>query len=189
MENYNFSKVKRDVEAFFWHEVCDNYLEIVKDRLYNPDKYGKSGKEAAQFVLHNVLLNSLKLFAPIMPHISEEVYQLSFAKQENSKSIHISKWPQVQEAWIDKEAEEAGEILKKLVASIRQFKQPKNISLGAELKAIYLYTEDEKLQKTLNSIALDLQGAARAQKLEFGKAEQWEKVEVKDLQIVLTVQL
>ncbi len=188
MENYNFSKVKRDVETFFWHEVCDNYLEIVKDRLYNPGKYGKAGKLAAQFVLYNVLLNSLKLIAPIMPHITEEVFQLYFAKQEKSKSIHILKWPQVREEWIDKGAEEAGEVLKKLVAAVRQFKQSKNISLGAEIKAIYLYTEDEKLQKILNSIALDLQGTARAQKLAFEKA-MGEKIIVQDLAIELTVQL
>ncbi len=183
-ENYNFSKVKRDVEAFYWHDFCDYYLEIVKDRLYNPQKYG--GKKAAQQTLYYVLLNSLKLIAPIMPHITEEVFQQYFSKTEKEKSIHISKWPQVKEEWIDKEAEEAGEILKKIVAAVRQFKQSKNISLGAELKAIYLYTEDSKMQKVLNSVALDLQGVSRAQKISFARGDGGEKINI-DLPIDLYV--
>ena len=139
-----------------------------------------------QNTLYNVLLNSLKLLAPIMPHITEEVFQIYFAQPEKEKSIHISKWPQVKEEWIDKEAEEAGEILKKIVAAVRQFKQSKNVSLGAELKALYLYTEDAKMQKVLEDIALDLQGVSRAQKLAFEKGE-GEGVEIPESNIELKI--
>ena len=187
-DNYNFSKVKRDVESFYWHELCDNYLEIIKDRLYNPDKYGKSGKAAAQCTLYEVLLNLLKLIAPMMPYITEEIYQHGFAKFEAESSIHISKWPQTKEVWIDKEAEEAGELLKKLVAAVRQYKQSKNISLGAELKHLSIYTEDKNTKKLLNEIALDLQGATRSQILIFDKAE-GDKLEIKDAPIEAKVML
>ncbi len=180
--NYNFSKVKRDVESFYWHELCDNYLEIVKDRLYNPDKYGKDGKIAAQYVFYHVLLNLMKLIAPIMPHIAEEVYQMAYAKREKHKSIHISEWPSVREDWIDKDAEEAGELLKKIVAAVRQFKQSKRISLGAEIKLLSIYTEDAKTGKLLKEIEADLQGVSRAQKLIFEKSE-GESLEIKDAPI------
>ncbi|MFO7872796.1 MAG: valine--tRNA ligase [Candidatus Undinarchaeales archaeon] len=75
LEKYEYVQLKRQTEDFFWHDFCDNYLEIVKDRLYNPDKY-ELGKEPAQYVLYQTVLNSLKLMAPVMPYITEEIYHL-----------------------------------------------------------------------------------------------------------------
>ncbi len=185
---YTFSKVKREVESFYWHELCDNYLEIIKDRLYNPEKYGKSGKTAAQYTLYETLLNLLKLIAPIMPHISEEIYQLGFSKYEAESSIHVSKWPTVKEAWIDKDAEEAGDLLKTILAAVRQYKQSRQVSLGAELRSLSVYTEDARTKKLLNEVALDLQGAARAQTLILDKGE-GEKLEIKDAPVEVRVTL
>ena len=168
-EQYEYSKTKRLTEQFFWNILCDNYLEIVKDRLYNPDKYGNGEREAAQYALYNVLLYCLKLMAPIMPYITEEIFQMYFAKKEKAKSIHISAWPEVQEEWIDEDAKEAGETLVKLVSAVRQYKSEKGISLGKEVKAIHIDTADEKVAGQLKLIKEDLQGATRAGKIEFGK--------------------
>jgi len=89
--NYEYSKVKSDVEHFFWSDFCDNYLEIVKKRIYQ----GKGeGKISAQYTLYKSLLTILKLIAPIMPFITEEIYQEYFKKTEKVKSIHISEWPE-----------------------------------------------------------------------------------------------
>lgn len=89
-ENYEYSKVKMAVESFFWQSFCDNYLEIVKNRVYNAtgDK-----KKSAQYVLYQSLLTIIKLIAPIMPFITEEIYQEYFKKNEKGESIHISEWP------------------------------------------------------------------------------------------------
>ena len=79
------------MEKFFWNMFCDNYLEIVKKRIYQ----NKKGKESAQYALYNGLLNVLKLIAPIMPFITEEIYQTYFKKNEKDESIHLSEWPVV----------------------------------------------------------------------------------------------
>jgi valyl-tRNA synthetase len=89
--NYEYSKVKQDVEHFFWSDFCDNYLEIVKKRVYQ----GKGEeKVSAQYALYKSLLIMLKLIAPIMPFITEEIYQTYFKKTEKTKSIHICEWPE-----------------------------------------------------------------------------------------------
>jgi len=170
-DKYEYSKTKMAVEKFFWHELCNDYLEIIKDRLYNPEKYGKNGRKAAQYALYNIILSCLKLMAPIMPYITEELFQLYFAKKEKVKSIHISEWPNVNVELLDKDAEAAGELLRKLVAAVRQFKQEKNLSLGAELELLSIKITDEKLAKLLDSILLDLQGVSRAKKIQAEQLE------------------
>ncbi|MFC1686823.1 valine--tRNA ligase, partial [Nanoarchaeota archaeon] len=73
-EKYEYSKTKSEVENFFWHTFCDYYLEISKDRLYNPDKRGIASKKSGQKVVYTTILSILKMMAPIMPHITEEIY-------------------------------------------------------------------------------------------------------------------
>ena len=98
-ENYEYSKAKQQIEQFFWRDFADNYLEIVKSRIYNSEG---DKRKSAQFALYESLLTIIKLLAPIMPFITEEIYQEYFLKHKGSiskykkeKSIHISEWPHV----------------------------------------------------------------------------------------------
>tara|TARA_Y100000034_G_scaffold89158_1_gene107203 strand:- start:39493 stop:41943 length:2451 start_codon:yes stop_codon:yes gene_type:complete len=168
-DKYEYSKAKMECEKFFWHEFCDYYLEIVKDRIYSPDKYAKGEKEAAQYTLYTVASNILKLFAPIMPYVTEEIYQMYFKQFEKAKSIHIAKWPEVGKS--DERIEQAGETLKKLLSAVRQFKQSNGIGLGKEVKAVYIDTKEAELKKVITSFKLDLQGASRAGKFVIGKGK------------------
>ncbi len=89
-EKYNYSFAKLNLENFFWKDFCDNYLEIVKKRVYT----GTGDKrKSAQYTLYQSLLILLKLFAPIMPFITEEIYQEHFKKFEKTKSIHLTEFP------------------------------------------------------------------------------------------------
>src|SRR3972149_11514636 len=68
-EDYDYSKAKFNTEEFFW-EFCDNYLEVVKWRVYNGNK---QEKESAFYTLYISLLTILKLIAPIIPFITEYI--------------------------------------------------------------------------------------------------------------------
>jgi len=87
-EKYNYSHAKELTERFFFDDFADNYIEIVKKRIYNEtgDK-----KISAQYTLKKSLLIILKLFAPIIPFITEEIYQTYYKEEE---SIHITSWPE-----------------------------------------------------------------------------------------------
>jgi valyl-tRNA synthetase len=132
-ENYEYAKSKLMVDVFFWNIFCDNYLEIVKDRLYNPYKRGNDDRRSAQFTLHYLLNGILKMFAPIMPFITEEIYQLYFAKGEKMKSIHNSSWPKYDANLNDNGAEKVFDTFVNVLNNVRQLKAKANKSLKEEV--------------------------------------------------------
>ncbi len=167
-DNYQTGRAKRTVEEFFWF-VCDNYLEIIKDRLYNPDKRGTEARKSAQYGLYEFILNVLKLIAPIVPHITEEIYSVYFAGREKNKSIHISEWPKVKKEFIDKKAEQAGDIAVAVISEVRKFKASKNMSLKQELKKLIIKIKDKNLIKPVLD---DLKATVHAKTISFeGKAD------------------
>jgi valyl-tRNA synthetase len=133
-EEYEYSKTKMLVEQFFWNDFCDDYLELAKNRLYNPDERGEESRLSAQFTLYTVLLGQLKLLAPIMPHISEKVYQLYFRESVGVVSLHNTRWPAVHEQFVDEEAFLAGEMLNEFLAAARKYKSDRQLSMRAEIK-------------------------------------------------------
>jgi len=162
-ENYEYADAKREAEIFFWHTFCDNYLEIVKHRAYAND-------ESAKWTLYKTLLTILKLFSPITPFITEEIYQNLFRECEKDISIHISSWPEVENDFIDKEAEEDGDRAVAIVSFIRQHKSNKGLALNVPCEKIIIET-DEDTKKKLERVSGDILGTMRVNKIEFGKAE------------------
>ena len=163
-EKYEFSRTKAETEKFFWQLLCDNYLEIIKDRLYNPDKRGEQQRISAQYALYNSILTCLKLIAPITPFFTEEIYQLYFKNKEKIKSIHISKWPEYNKKLEDKKAEKIGDIAIDIITAVRQHKTKKQKSLKEPIKVLTVQTK-EKLDEFID----DLKSTTKAEKIEFGK--------------------
>ena len=174
-EKYEYSKVKQETDNFFWNLFCDYYLEIVKDRLYNPDKFHKGARESAQYALYEAVLNILKLFAPIMPYITEEIYHLYFAKKENLKSIHISRWPDYNEKLVDNNAEKAGDHAVDIIAAVRKYKSEKALSLKEPIKQLTIQCS-KSVRELLELILSDLKSTTKSLDIEFGKA----KIEVSE---------
>ncbi len=165
-EKYEYSRTKMDVEKFFWQVFCDNYLEIVKDRLYNPDKRGDDARESGQYTTYRTTLTMLKLMAPIMPYITESIYQLYFAEKEKKKSIHISSWPAPDKKEIDEEAEKKGDIVVDVVSAVRKLKSEKGVSLKEEVKKLVIDCEED-----LDEAVDDIKATTRALEVEFGKGD------------------
>ena len=136
-ERYEYSKVKKEVEQFFWSDFCDNYLEIVKKRVYQ----GKGNEKlSAQYTLYKSLLIILKIIAPIMPFIAEEIYQEYFKKIEKTKSIHISTWPEfkkIKKKPISKKCEKNNwdvlRLMFSILSKIRQEKSKKQKPMNAKI--------------------------------------------------------
>jgi len=161
-EKYEYSRIKSETENFFWNTFCDYYLEIIKDRIYNPDKRGIKKKQSAQYTLHHSLLTILKLLAPITPFITEEIYQHYYAKKEKIKSIHISNWPKP--ILTDKKAEKLGDKAIEIISKVRKFKTQNNLSLKTPIK-LTLDTKDKDLKPVLE----DLKAVTKAEELDFGE--------------------
>jgi valyl-tRNA synthetase len=141
LDKYEYGLAKIAFEEFFWADFCDNYLEMVKVRLYKPELFedGEEKKLAGQWTLYHVLFNILRLMSPYIPHITEEIYHNYFKQYENTISIHKISFPdeiidiQNQENII-KEFEQ----IKEIIESVRKFKTEKQISIGAELNNLII---------------------------------------------------
>jgi valyl-tRNA synthetase len=133
---YQYSKARDQIDIFFWHYFCDNYLEFVKHRLYQdiPDKVCKT-------VLYKVLLSIIKMYAPILPFITEEIYHLYFNKFENKKSIHISEWPKVINFKLEEEEKTEFNKVIEVIKEIRKYKSENQISLGKEIEEFKISLE------------------------------------------------
>ncbi len=163
-DNYEYSRAKSATEQFFWKTFCDNYLEIIKKRIYQGSAQEKI---SAQYTLYNALLTLLKLFAPILPFITEELYQEYFKtnEKEKIKSIHLCEWPKFDKALINNKIEEIGDVACEIINNVRQFKSKAQKSLKTE---IILTIEKEKL-KELKPVLEDLKAVTSAKEIKEGK--------------------
>ena len=160
-ENYEYSKVKSETENFFWHTFCDNYLEIIKKRLYEPKNTQE--KSSAQFTLYFSLLTILKLFAPIMPFITEEIYQAYFKKYEKTKSIHLSQFPKYNTKLTNLKIEKEGDEFIDIISKVRQFKTTNHKPLKEEI----ILTLPFKYKNS--SFLSDLKSVTSAKEINFDK--------------------
>ncbi len=155
-ESYEFSKARNATDDFFWTKFTDNYIEFVKYRLNGDDA---TSKYAAQWTLSKILNTILKLFAPIVPFITEEIYSLLYAKQEGLPSVHLSSWPEEMPVKEAKLISDFDGVLK-AVDEVRKHKSENGMRLGEELPEYRLQTKVD-LKKYGNF----LQNALRVKKL------------------------
>jgi valyl-tRNA synthetase len=87
----NFGKVMREVEIFFWGRFTDNYLEMVKSRA--KDDNNPEARDSAILTMRLAMNVLLRLMAPILPHITEEVWSWILASSTSCPSIHKSPYP------------------------------------------------------------------------------------------------
>lgn len=152
MEKYQYAGAKLTIDNFFWKDFCDNYLEIVKLRVY--ENKHKKDLRAAQFTLYNTLLAILKLYAPIMPHITEEIYQEYFKKFERKKSIHLTTLPKPNKKLYFPEQKKHFDLAIDIIGQIRKYKSKKNLSIKAETDKISVKTKNKlRVEKYLPLIS------------------------------------
>lgn len=161
-ENYEYSRAKQETINFFWHDFCDNYLEIIKNRVYQGTR---EEKESAFFTLYSSLLAVLKMMAPITPFICEEVYQKFFKKYEKDESIHLSSWPSSLKI---KENKQDGEMLNNLISILSDVRMAKSKAQKSMKAEIILTVEKEKLEK-LKPFLNDFKNVTCAKEIKTGK--------------------
>lgn len=169
-ENYDYSVARSAFEGFFMRDIADNYIEIVKQRLWKPDEIGLEETRKAQKALYCVLYNSMKGLAPIMPFITEEVFQNFYSKFEEEKSIHLTSWPKVDDNLIEENLVQLGDKFVEIVAQVRRFKAEKQISMKEELNKIEITCSNELKEFIEDSIS-DLKSVTSAKEIMFNEGE------------------
>ena len=164
-EKYEIGLAMGELEKFFWN-FCDNYIEIAKRRLYNPDIYGEDATNSAKYASYKVLLGMLKLFAIYMPHITEEIYQSYFVNFEGAKSIHLTLIEKINFA-DNQEIIKAGDEVVEIVSKIRAFKSENNLSLKEELTDVKIIG----YSKIVETVDYDIKAVSSILSLQFEEGE------------------
>ena len=162
--DYDYATAKSETEVFFWRDLADNYVEMCKQRLYDPSHPLHAG---ARYALHDALLATLKLFAPFLPYVTEDIYLGLLAAADGARSIHLSPWPAADEELIDEQADAVGEALVDVATAVRRYKSERNLSLGTELKRLQLAGGEPSLMERLREAEADLMSVTRAARVEF----------------------
>ncbi|MCX8169949.1 MAG: DUF5915 domain-containing protein, partial [Candidatus Methanomethyliaceae archaeon] len=133
------------------------YIKIIRRRIWkeieDPDKI------SAYLTMYEVLFNFLKMIAPIMPFISEKIYQEVFIKlPKMPMSVHLLDWPKIDERVRDEELERNMEIVKEIVEKSYGIRQSSKIKIRQPLRKLIVVSNDEKVMRAiskLKSIILD----------------------------------
>ena len=119
---------------FIWNEYCSWYLELAKERIYSEDK---SEQKTAKYILLDILQKSMRILQPIMPFITEEIFQnikRFFPIEEDS--IVIAKYPEVDRDKIDAKINTEMKLVKETIKAIRNLRRQVNLSPAREVKAV-----------------------------------------------------
>ena len=133
---YDMDDAAKALYEFIWNDYCDWYIELAKGRLKTEDR------PTVQYVLWFVLDNILKLLHPIMPFITEEIWQNI---PHEGTSIMVQDFPQKDDSLIDKDAENIIESLIELVKTLRNMRAELNVAPGKYIDII-LNTEKDLSQ-------------------------------------------
>lgn len=167
LEQYEYSLALNNVEQFFWNDFCDNYLELVKDQLFNPDKYDKDTVTATRWTLSQVGLRILQMFAPYIPYITETLYESLYAKALGINSLHLTSFKEVQKPYVYADSAATMDILLHIIVTIRRMKTTKQLSLKTPLTSLTLYDVNQELLKLLVPQETLLKGIIHAQTISY----------------------
>ena len=147
IEGYRFDLVARDLYEFIWNDYCDWYIELSKPVLYSDD-YSAAQKQAARHTLVSVLESILRLLHPVMPFITEELWQrVAPIAQIDGETLMHCHYPHCDEDKIDAEAIAELEWVKTFIMGVRQIRSEMDIKPGKPLPILCQDGSDEDQQR------------------------------------------
>ena len=129
LEEFRFSDAAHTLYEFLWHEFCDWYVELIKQRLYYTDD--PTAKHTAQAAASEILEGTMRMLHPIMPFITEEIWQ---RLPHEGDSIMVASWPKQQAAETDAKVEEAMQTIMDVIDAIRSVRGEMNVPPSSEVE-------------------------------------------------------
>jgi valyl-tRNA synthetase len=158
MAEYRLNDVAGGLAHFFRDDFCDWYIEFSKQRLYGGD--GQAA-EVVRAVLMHVLEGSLCLLHPLMPFITEEIYQRLYT---DGRSIMDTPYPEINPALIDESAEARMRVVQEIVSGVRNVRAEMRIAPERAL-AIQVTTDDAGVKELVQSMEKNIITQARLSEL------------------------
>ena len=131
VEGYRFNDYANVLYQFTWHEFCDWYIEMSKLALQSTEAAeARRSRRLLRALLEKILL----LLHPIMPFVTEEIWQ-TFG--ESRKSIMVERYPSPQPRWIDNQADSEMTFLMSVIRAIRNLRAEMNCPPGKEVRVLF----------------------------------------------------
>jgi valyl-tRNA synthetase len=165
LETYRFHEAANGIYDFFWGEFCDWYLELIKPRLLS-----ENADDALTACTNLVSLfeAALRLLHPIMPFITEEIWQSIYEGKAPVKSIALAAYPQADESQIDLAAETDMAILQDLIVSVRNLRA--ELKIEPKLRVpIEIYAHGNGTQALIEQNHGAVERLATVEKVSFAK--------------------
>ena len=166
---YRLDMVSHDIYEFIWNEYCDWYVELAKASL-NDDSVSSERKAQIRFVLLHVLETALRFSHPIMPYLTEQIWQTvaPLLGRKNTDSIVVADYPQTDTAQISEQVEADMAWLQELIASVRNIRGEMKLGNAVRLPVLLQNissAEDARLSRIKNQF----KALAKVESLEIVK--------------------
>ena len=164
LDGYDFAHAALDLYRYFWSELCDWYLEIVKPRL-------NQGEPELGATLLWVLEQTLALAHPIMPFVTEEIYSYLRAGARGAEMMVVHPYPEVDSALVDREAEQRVEGWLELTRNVRRWRALVGVPAASRLPAQVTADEERPHELVARLARLSFDGAEGETLASFGPVE------------------
>jgi valyl-tRNA synthetase len=159
LDEYRLNEVAQTLYHFFWDSFCDWYIELIKSVVAAREV--TDDVRAARCRIVYVLETSLRLLHPLMPFITEEIWQ---QLPHRGDSIMLASWPEADPTREDQKAREQMETLIALITKVRNIRSEMNIPMQTRLK-LCIGTTDERSRELVNSNSDQIKRLARAEEI------------------------
>ena len=159
LNEYRFNETANQLYQFVWHEFCDWYVEMAKNDLYQKEDIKR--RITTQKVMVRTLRTVLELLHPMMPFVTEEIWQKI---PHEGESIVIADFPETNMDELDKDAENDMNEIIQVVSAVRNIRSEMNILPSARPSCYFLCQEDmaEKILKDQTKLLCSLAGLSEA---------------------------
>jgi valyl-tRNA synthetase len=149
MEKFDFASALSEIEKFFWQNFTDNYIELAKNRAKGLEESTKAAQSSAIAGLRLGLNVLLRLFAPILPYITEEIWSWVFASETGWESIHTAPWPDENDFGdvMPPKNLESFDVAVACVSELRKYKTEREISIVRDLPHCTIAGHPASLEK------------------------------------------
>lgn len=176
LEEYEVGLALNHLEKFFWN-FCDNYIEIVKHRLYRPEEFGEKERYSGQKTVYTLLFKLLQAFSIYFPFITEEIYQELYHQE---KSIHLTM---IEPLDFDFTQEiKNGDFLVEIISAARGEKTNNNVTLKTPVKNLDLVLNPE-LKEAVNKSIKDFKATLFIQNLNIEDCEEAYRINKIELEL------
>jgi valyl-tRNA synthetase len=170
---YDYHHALEVTEKFLWNIYCDNYLELVKHRFFKPENHSAELLKETKQTMYVVGLHMLKMFAPVIPHVTDSLYQEMFRPFEKTASIHNHTWQEAKlTGYVVNTTTETIDAVVTAVGAVRKLKSEHALSLKTPLKKLTVVVAEDKkawfeqVHKTI------IAGVSQAESVEFATLAQ-----------------